>query len=255
MAFADFRASKPVCAVRSDSESDAFGLDVYRMTYPHDMQPSAAEIASELARTNSDLAIIRCSAEHVDLAAAMAAALPDRLVFFADALVYYGVSDTQLVHHDAGPHWDVREVAVNSTALRDSIREIFKGYRNHYYANPRTRDFDVASAYVDWVASPSHCRWALGAYETDGRLAGAAVVEEEGSTAEVLLAGVVPDSRRNGAYRALMQAVGARVSASSRTWVISTQVWNIAPQRTWVRLGLEPQFTVSTYHVLKRGLA
>ncbi|HOS97585.1 MAG TPA: GNAT family N-acetyltransferase [Deltaproteobacteria bacterium] len=137
--------------------------------------------------------------------------------------------------------------------VRDIARESFSGYLGHYHADPRLDPGLCDEVYTDW------------AYRSciDARAADAVIVARSGdepagfgtmrandaATGEGLLFAVAPAFRGRGVYRAVMLGCLDWCRAGGmEQMIISTQVTNLASQKTWSRLGFEPASSWYTFH-------
>lgn len=252
----------------SPVESDRFRMSFARVVVG-DQVSGAAEVADDLARilaeSDDDLLVVRYPARLASLGA-VASASPRRILP-ADVLTYWEVAAADLrldpeAAAAAGCLVTVPTVADEDSlaALDAVVADSFRGYGNHYTANPAL-DADLALAgYQDWArrtfeARPDDVVLLSQAEGVDpSRVVGVATLSQspDGRDLEILLAGLVGDSQGQGLYGHLLGGVGdlARRRGAERV-IISTQVHNIRVQRAWARHGFKPYAAVTTLHAMR----
>jgi GNAT superfamily N-acetyltransferase len=125
----------------------------------------------------------------------------------------------------------------------------FAGYGGHYHTDPRLDRHAADAGYVDW-ARRSLGRERVIVIEDDGVVTGFLAMRHDSGETDIVLNAVHPDHQRGGLYSALVAAsLTASRNAGSRRCTVSTQVWNVAVQKVWVRLGFEPTHAVHTFHL------
>jgi GNAT superfamily N-acetyltransferase len=138
--------------------------------------------------------------------------------------------------------------------VRRVATESFRGYFGHYHADPRLDRVKCDEAYASWAYRSCLDREAASRVlvaEDEGRIAGFLTLLQRGpEEQEVILNGVEPRVQRRGIYRALVLAAlrQARTDGAKQL-SISTQITNLAVQKTWTRLGFEPARSYYTFHV------
>lgn len=236
----------------SELESRASGVGVGRL----DIWPMGAVSGSDARRmildANLDVVIVRHSAQDVALAAQLQCA--ELIVLQADTLLYFEIST------DAAPTEPGAALRVlnsdDAAEVEGLVGAVFADYRNHWSANPLMGGIDVCAAYQDWalrcLATPGLS--VMKAVADDGGTVGMAVVDErDAEVRDILLAGVLADQRRRGAYQAMMRGIIARAAAAGvATVAISTQAANVGVMRAWCRVGLLPTVALNTLHVIRR---
>lgn len=257
MAFHQFAEPAPLVLVDSEVESNRFGVRVGRLDIAFGIIPEVAQIAKVITNSDCDLVIIRLDSSAVTFPMDLSEALPDRELIMADTLMYYSSVGQTLRTDDAAMLVDVDP---NSSQFKVCIETVFAGYKNHYVANRATRDVDMALVYREWVgrlnAGPT--LMTVGVSGENDELDGCLVAQCEPLKIngkglwEVVLAGVVPETRGAGLYGSLLRAFSERIRQLDSDWVISTQAWNIAAQRAWVRAGLRLEGSLMTLHVQRR---
>ncbi|MDQ1519344.1 MAG: hypothetical protein QOI55_417, partial [Actinomycetota bacterium] len=137
------------------------------------------------------------------------------------------------------------------------VRTVFAGYGNHYRANPDLDADRSIDGYVEWtvnhVGDGSKALWVLAEHAGGDPIGFAALALEK--TAEIDLAGIVPDHRGRGWYRDLLDHTAALVLARGlrEVW-ISTQASNAAAIRAWSSRGYRHEFTFNTVHIVKEWI-
>jgi len=248
----------------SDSESDAFGFEVARLSiggnWHRDAGSSNALVSNVIEVLDAepvDTVIIRFPSDFVALASLAETATrrlhhAGTLVYWEDPLVNDGPSSPKgrLEISPSGTEPTSAFVADAVALIADS----FAGYVNHYSYNGRIPN-DVAQAgYVDWtrrtIADPSGIGVVV--HDETGPVAVATVrlhTDDEGTVAEVELAGVVRARQGSGWYATLWSGIREAVSAAGASrLIISTQVSNVRVQRAWARLGMVPLAAFDTVH-------
>ena len=196
------------------------------------------------------LLVARCATDDLPTAQAM----EQEGFLLMDTLVY---SSRDLlddpVPQDNGP-------AVIRAAKRDEAQRIekiagdtFRGFSGHWHADQRLDNATCDDIYSEWayrtcLSQEPQCPVLVA--ELDQEIAGFATMRLNDPTeGEGVLSGVAPAFRRRGVHRSLMigrlrwfQEHGAE------RMVISTQITNIAAQRSWLRVGFKPSHAVYTFH-------
>jgi GNAT superfamily N-acetyltransferase len=255
MAFGDFRLNRPLPDRIGESalESARFGLRVGRLSVGgRTDETDPAAIGALIERSGLDLVILRYPAEHLGIAADLA--LRDLVAWQADTLLYFVKS--QLVDGDATrPDYRLRRLEPDDPALERAVHEVFEGYGNHYAANPFLLPPAVLAGYAQWArvsaASPHGVAFLL--EDSRGDALAVCTLDLEKELAEIALAGVLPQARGRGVYRALLgQVEGWLVAHGPPSVVISTQAGNRTPIRAWIDCGYQFAFALNTAHVMSR---
>lgn len=205
----------------------------------------------EFCRSNAvRFLIARCDTAELHSAQAMETQgflLMDTLVYFARQIAGKAIPEiadgtvVRPVHEDEGD-------TVGALASR-----AFQGYGGHYHADNRLNRADCDAVYQSWAQRSCESRDVADGVlvaEQAGRIVGFATLKvhnpDEG---EVPLYGVDPSIQGQGIGRSLI--IGALRWFEAHTvarMLISTQVTNVASQKVWVRLGLEPSHAYYTFH-------
>lgn len=236
----------------SELESRASGVGVGRL----DIWPMGAVSGIDARRmildAGLDVVIVRHSAQDVPLAAQLQC--EELIVLQADTLLYFEICT------DGAPAEGGAALRVlgsdDAAEVEGLVGEVFADYRNHWSANPLMRAINVCAAYQDWalrcLATPGLS--VMKAVTADGGTLGMAIVDErDAEVRDILLAGVLPDHRRQGAYQAMMRAIISRAAAHGvPTVAISTQAANVGVMRAWCRMGMLPTVALNTLHVIRR---
>jgi len=152
---------------------------------------------------------------------------------------------------------DSVELAIDIAGIEDiatveeAVRDIFHSYKNHYSSNPRLDKIDATSAYVDWARSSVLAGTGMITFllKNRDRCIGYALVESKLTSANVLLAGILPEFEGSGAYRNFLICIIEKLQVDT---YISTQSSNIRVQRSWATIGFRPVRTISTIHLQAR---
>ncbi|HMR48923.1 MAG TPA: GNAT family N-acetyltransferase [Arachnia sp.] len=243
----------------SPAESARFGCRIARVVVGADAQPGPAletELRRQLETSDADLLICRWPGAYTQLSAA--ALDSGRVVLPADMLVYWEVPAARLAEIATAPAEGlgtlIPEEATDAAArlLEEVITDSFRGYGNHYAANPRLDDDLALLGYVEWALrafaqSPGNVVLLL---QGDTPV-GAATLTRDGNDLEIELAGLVAAHQAKGWYAHLLKAVGRHaLSLCCTRVIISTQAHNVRVQRAWARAGFTPFGTVTTVHAM-----
>ena len=256
----DGSSGSEVTIAASGSESARFGHSVERLTVGSGWRDAytsdelAAELRRLLAASNAHTVILRYPTD----APVVARAVGDsgRTVYPAGSLLYW-----ERGTDDAEPEPGVTVVrspgisAETLASIRSLIADSFRGYINHYSANPLMDERLIAEGYLEWAESTvldEDNRVFL--LDVDGMPAGVATVESPPGSEhwEIQLAGMKTDAQGRGDYARLVRGVlaSARAEGAARV-VISTQAHNVRVQRAWARLGFVPFGSIDTVHLVR----
>ena len=133
------------------------------------------------------------------------------------------------------------------------LEDSFRGYVNHYSANPLLHSGVVVEGYAEWArSSMSNPLNRVFTVEAEDGAVGVAIVGVSGNIWEIELASIAYASQRKGYYLKLIKRVlaSARAEDVSKV-VISTQSHNIAVQRAWAKLGFRPLLSIETVHIVR----
>lgn len=233
----------------------ALDLDRFGVVTARAPLVAAADVEHALAFCRSNrvrLLIARCRTEDLRAAQdleASGARLMDTLVYFARAV------DPREPEPEPAPAVPVR---LHRHGEAEEIQRIaadaFRGYTGHYHADPRLDPAACDAVYASWALRSCLDRAVADRVlvaELEGRVVGFLTLKARaGGEHEIVLNGVSPGAQRHGVYRSLVLGAIAQVRADAATRVVvSTQVTNIAVQRTWTRLGFEPSHSFYTFHL------
>lgn len=243
----------------SPAESARFGCRIGRLVVGAEARPGPAledELRRQLEASDADLLICRWPGQFTSLAATALAS--GRVVLPADMLVYWEVPAARLAGIPTAPADGlstlIPEEATGAAAglLEEVIVDSFRGYGNHYSANPLLDDDLALLGYVEWALrafaeSPGNVVLLLHGDEPIG----AATLTRDGDDMEIELAGLVAAHQAKGWYGHLLKAVGRHaLSLGCTRVIISTQAHNVRVQRAWARAGFRPFGTVTTVHAM-----
>lgn len=253
MAYASYvtREWNPAVQI-SEVESLAAGFVIGRIDVPASSVVTAAELQQTILESPAELTFLRYPSIHVRLAAEIFH--PDLVVLQADTLMYF---ESQVSVYPAGKVRLQPARHDDSGAIRSTLIDVFEDYTNHYSANPLLQQVDVSQAYINWalrgLGDPD--RQVLLATATGGVIVGIAVVDvRDDEFDEVLLAGIVQDSRSQGYYRSLVESIITMAASTGKERIlISTQVSNIPAMRTWSGIGFRPALSLNTLHIMKKS--
>jgi len=138
-------------------------------------------------------------------------------------------------------------------AVKKVAGDAYQGYQSHYHSDPRLDPAKCVEGYMDWAYQSCVSREVADdvlVVEMDGKIAGFFAMRknspEEGTG---VVSGVAPFAQGRGIYRSFMiNTMNWLLRAGADRMVVSTQVTNIAVQKSWVRLGFEPLRSLYTFH-------
>ncbi len=238
--------------VPSGLESVASGLSVGRLIAWPTGAMDGRSIRRAILESGHDLVVVRSACDDVLLGAQLQC--EELVCWQADTLLYFEIPTSEPV--EVGPG-SLEPCGLGDVVAVDRmVRDAFADYRNHWAANPALTRMSVTDAYADWTTSSLNDgdRVVLRYSMQEGETAGICLVDDADETfEEILLAGVVPDQRRQGAYQSMLRHVIARAGSLGKgSVVISTQASNTAVMRAWARVGMLPTISLNTLHVMKR---
>ena len=202
----------------------------------------------------SDIVIVRYPAADVGRFFELAR-LADFEPIYADTLVHWRAALASGRGPERPAGLGARAVSRDETAAL--VRAVFADYPNHYAANPLLDRHAALEGYVEWATTllDRGDAASLALVDDAGRDLAFALVDYGPEVADIRLAGVRPEDRGRGHYRALVAAVMQDAVARGRDAIeISTQAHNVAVMSTWARLGWVPTRAVTTVHLVRRGL-
>ena len=129
----------------------------------------------------------------------------------------------------------------------------FTNYYGHYHADPKLDPQKSTEVYVDWAkrccTDPAAANLVLVA-EAEGELVGFRALRVNSPIqGEFILAGVNPEFRRRGIYRAfIIEGLKWCREQGLEEVLNSTHVANVAVQRACLRAGFEPAYSWYTFH-------
>ena len=240
----------------SPPESARFGWRIGRLTVDElaDLDELVAGVRHAFEVEHLDMVILRAPADAVSLPARLAVLEGIRAVP-ADTLLYWEWScgSATTPHPTTGI-----ETITALDAIESLVTRVFPGYPNHYAANPLLSADAALAGYCEWAVSlvasgNSSCLVLPGT--TTGSVAGFGIVDWAPDIPDVRLAGIVPESRGQGNYRRLVQAIMTMTQSRGLERLrISTQAHNVQPMRTWARLGWRPLRALNTTHLIDEDL-
>jgi len=154
----------------------------------------------------------------------------------------------------------VREVPLGrkygTTEVRAWMQASFVDYENHYAANPI---FDRTAALAGYA------EWAEGIFDLDpeslvtvgvgAEVRGFALVDWTAEIPNIRLNAVLPEARGQGWFSKLItETMHQAKTHGYHSLESSTQVQNVAVQRTWAALGWRPEAPLDTTHLVRNEL-
>jgi GNAT superfamily N-acetyltransferase len=213
-------------------------------------QESEIHAALEFCHASkAEFLIIRCPAAAHEVSALLSASgmiLADTLVFYQRDLKKRPFEKPKTKHTvrklKPGEEKDIRQISAES----------FAGYYGHYHADPRLERADCDAVYQDWAersCTDKKVADVVLVAEADGAPAGYLTLKKHAHALELVLSGVYEKYQGQGIYGDLIQSgVWYAEVENLGTVFTSTQLPNIAVQKTWVRCGMEPSRSWHTFH-------
>lgn len=232
----------------SDSESRAFGLQVYRARME---EADPAFLERELQKVEADVVISRIDARLQESLFDTVSGIPAS--FLADTLVYYKgrIQNPAPVLLPSGI--SIEQAGKEQLPeVQQIIREVFAGYTNHYHSSPVFRSVDLAKGYLEWTLpyledADKVCFLLRDQGQAAGFLT-ARIFREEGF-ADIILNGVLPRFEGQGKYSFLLRHLKQFLhNEGISEVVVSTQLNNHRVQGVWVKEGLFLHQSFYTFH-------
>lgn len=226
-------------------ESARFGITAARLT---DLSAPLDRVNAAARAQGVQMITARVDSNHLPLVQA----LEEDGYRLMDMLVYYSHDLARLPEPGASPAGETlrRASPADAAAVAEVAKAAFRGYLGHFHSDPRLSGTDADAAYVEWAqSSVTTCDDTAPAFVAvvDGRIA--AFLTTDMNVGEIVLNAVLPQVQGQGIYGRLVdQALQAARRAGCRQLSVSTQVNNIAPQRTWCRRGFRPLRSLYTLH-------
>lgn len=228
----------------SAPDSRRFGIRVYRGRISDDDSLRRALDCEE----DVDLMVVRCPVERADLVDRLEARGFERM----GTLVTYRGATGRFTPPRPDERLVLRPVEGRDLdPLARLAREAFTDFGGHYHADPRLDSAAATEGYVEWclsLAANADARVQLAVH--DGSVAGfLALVPATTDESEIQLNAVAPRLQRRGIYTTLLQDAGNFLREAGIAHVrVSSQQRNLAPQKVWMRAGLEQSAAHHTFH-------
>lgn len=241
----------------SEIESRRFGLPIYRIS----IQTSTLshELISAIDSVMHGMVILRAPAGSQTHTQLLQAGIHS---CYADTIVYYGRSTIPLANtsHQTGQF--AARAATQKDAAAAAIVAIraFSNYRSHYSISPHVfPEEQVRAGYAEWAenlvlasltseSGPCYVSVDTHSNEVNGFIA--SNLREDGKL-DIVLNAVSPQVQGKGIYASLLRHVVYDASQAGLPLTISTQVWNLKPQRAWTRAGFLPESAYETFHIAR----
>jgi GNAT superfamily N-acetyltransferase len=225
-----------------------FGVVTAKTVIENEFNPNALD--AWCATNKVAMLIARCPTTATDLVQMLeegGARLMDTLVYFA-----VHTPDPVTAFIPDGYQWRLANAA-DSDAVGRLAARAFTGFAGHYHADPRLPAASSDQVYTSWAersCADARVAQAVLLITHDEQIVGFLTLKKLPSgEAEIALNAVAPGHQGRGLYAALV--------ALARDWsaregctdlLVSTQISNIAPQKTWCRQGFEPRNSYYTFH-------
>jgi ribosomal protein S18 acetylase RimI-like enzyme len=240
----------PAAPFFSAVDSARFGVRIGRVQLSGSSELRAALETSRQEKLR--VLFIRCSTDQL----ALVHALENAGARLMDTLLYYR---RRLPNDDLPAELRVNRIRVfresDEPAIEAIARQSFTGYQGHYHADPGLDRAKADEGYVEWALQCCRSRSAksevLVAEDSQGQACGFFVVRlntpQEG---EGWLAAVSPAAEGRGIYWSLLVHAmrWCREQKATRI-IVSTQLTNLATQKTYGRLGFDLQASYYTFHL------
>jgi len=224
-----------------------FGVRTARaMDVTADQLPEIFEFCSY---QNVQFLIARCSTRELNTLQAMESAgflIMDTLIYFYFDLLRKTLPERRQVTIRSVRPQDIEVIA-------DVARQAFRGYESHYHADLRLDRSACDDLYVDWaVRSCTQKDMAdeVLVAEANNEVFGFLALKSTGNNeADCRLYAVSHQTQRKGVGQALLiEALYWGKSKGLNALMISTQITNIASQKSCIRVGFEPYCSFHTFH-------
>ena len=232
----------------SSIDEERFGIRTARATkVTLEMIPSMIDFCDD---NSVSLLIARSLASELRVAQAL-----EREGFILmDTLVYYQRNLTNTAIPSDSGKVTVRPIGPGEEdKVKIVAAEAFRGYFGHYHADDRLDRSKCDEVYISWAFLSCVSRDVADEVlvaDLDGCIIGFATLrlnsQEEG---EGVLFGITPSAQGKGIYRSFMiSGMEWCFSKGTKRMIVSTQITNIAVQKSWTRLGFEPSYAYYTFH-------
>ena len=233
---------------RAPLEEARFGIRTARVDGVR--APDLHEVIEFCRTEDVRLLIARTAAS--DMCAAQA--LEDAGARLMDTVVYYERDFAKRpLENDLSDARVRPATAADEAAVIAIARESFAGYYGHYHADPRLDRAATDAAYVDWAARSLHDREVADQVlvaELEAEVSAFGTLQQDADgRCNYVLAAVAAAGRRHGLYRAIAgTGMAWAMKSGASAFYSSTQIGNLAVQKVWTRLGMEPADAVHTFH-------
>lgn len=172
-----------------------------------------------------------------------------------DTLVYYSYNLTRKPIPELAPSSvSIRPIRPGEEKLVQAIAaDAFRGYYSHYHADPRIDAQKADDAYTSWAVRACTSKDVADGVlvaELDGEVVAFTTIQinpqGEGHTP---ISGVTSSAQGQGIHRLLMiHRMRWFAAHNVERMVVSTQITNLAIQKSWCRAGFEPSHSSYTFH-------
>lgn len=217
-----------------------------------------------MLNTHDDVlnAITFCHANQVKLLIArcpvidirIAQMLGHRGALLMDTLVYYTRNLKEPLIFEENPAVHIRAVREDDMhSIERLARAAFHDYNGHYHADERLDRTACNETYVSWAIRSCQDKSLADEVlvaEVAGSLVGFGAIKRTASDiTDGRLYAVMPDVKRQGVYRALLQhSLVWSKEQGCHQMLYSTQITNVVAQRVCMRLGFEISHAYYTFH-------
>jgi hypothetical protein len=251
----DIALAPGVASSASSYDSTRFGVTVDRVSVSAASTATLDEVVDAIRASTADVVILRYPADRVRWFATLTEL--DRTPILADNLVGWRLTTGK--GRRPVPRRGIEVVGTATPEAMDGmVAETFRGYGNHYLANPLFAPDLVLAGYQEWARREvSHGVVALRSTQREGppEMLGFLTYDDTKGCAEFALGGVVSRAQGGGLYAHLLAGMEDRAISRQAEYVVcSTQSRNVRVQRCWAAYGFVPVVSVFTVHLIRPGL-
>ncbi|MBL7754539.1 MAG: GNAT family N-acetyltransferase [Chitinophagaceae bacterium] len=237
--------------IYSESESNRFGLNVYRLNVSSD---TFENLEAEMLDLDVDILIIRIATNLLDNFNRII--LTEYSKIFTDTLVYYSKKLTRNLNYEVrNERFSWREAKTGDIPkIVDLVKSVFENYQNHYTANPVFKYSDILDGYTEWtlrhIESENKNFFLV---EDINQLVGFACCSyKDAHELEGVIFGVSNDYSGMGVYTDMIRYTQNYFSKEGfQNMVVSTQVQNQTVQRVWTKEGFQLDHSYFTFHLCR----
>lgn len=231
----------------SEIDTKRFGIKVAKV-YLDDSSQVTTAFQNAIA-LETKLLILRCSTQNIEIAQK----LEENECLICDTLLYYKKKPTKTP--PILPFSEYEVIPCNFDDV-DKIKEIataaFANYKGHYHADSRLSLNSSNEVYIDWAINRTKESPFFGVrVKKENSIVGFISGQLDKATLiiDVPLLAIAPEFQGRGIFTELMAKMeNWALQNNYKTIIYSTQLQNIAVQKSLVRNGFELQRSLYTFH-------